>query len=159
MKNWFTDSRIEKRQEISFLDALIHERRDNSFENFDAYEGLDAVMTQAIESAAQDAFGHRFKGFASYGRPDPMIIIGRTARSHCVNIKTSVYIEYGGLLNFLAEPEAFSRVLNAFRASIERRLSHYPLQVRVSHSGAYKRRACFHVTLQLESRMPMRVAA
>ncbi len=159
MKNWFTDSRIEKRQEISFLDALIYELRDNSFENFDVYEGLDAIMTEAIESAAQDAFGYRFKGFRNYGKPSPMIIMGRTAPAHCVDIKTNVYVEYGGLIDFLADAGAFMRVTEAFQASIERRLAHYPVRVSMTHSGAYKRAASYQITLRLESRMPMRVAA
>ena len=164
--NWFTDSGIERWGAAlgihikTFPDALRYESQENTFENFEVFEGLDFAIVKAVEDAATEVFGKRFKRFLPYGRPDKMVVIGHTAPQHMVDIHSSLYIEYGGLMDFIADSGAFMRIFGDFRNAVSRRLSaSYPVKVMMTHNGSHKRVASYNLCVRVESKMPMKVAA
>lgn len=162
---WFSESRIERRHLMSFTDVLYYESKERNFENFDLYAGIEVLIPQAVEAAVREIFGARFRGFEDWGRPETMVVMGRTAPRHCVDIKSSLYIRYAGFTDFLADIDTRLRVMQELQAAIARRLvAHYPVGVtltlyRQTRTKINEHQVCYPLSIRLESRMPMKEVA
>ena len=151
---WRTDSRVERQEPVSFVQALKHEANCSgmaTFESFNRFADFEGVFVKACDRAARSAFGHRFIEFERFGRPDDIFLKGVDSRT--VTVHCDLRIRYGGLLDFLREAGVFNTVLAKFRKEFENYLSdHYSdTKLILAHSGTYKRVLNLKVKVQLKS--------
>lgn len=144
-------SKLDMVQTMQAIHELTSQMAQRTFETFERFDGIDEVITAAIEPACREALGARFMGLGSGA--DHVFILPDRTNQNALALSVDFRVPYRCVFDIMADADTHNRTRRTISDSISRAVKQrYPSvgSVYMQHRGHWDKTMSLILTVVIE---------